>query len=53
MVVLLNAGRPLSLYLAKLLIMLLLGGCNTGVTASVMITAVIAGVIALRFTKKR
>ncbi len=38
--VLLQAGKPFSFYLAKVIMMLLLGGCNT-----VMYPALIAGVV--------
>ena len=39
---LLESSKPLSLYLAKLLIMLLLGGCNSGLGVSGVVAVVIA-----------
>ena len=47
---LLQAGKPFSFYLAKMLIMLLLGGCNSGMTISV--AAVILVLIAMKFRRK-
>ena len=48
---LLQASRPFSFYLAKMLIMLLLGGCNSGINP-VFVNAVILGLIVLKFPRR-
>ena len=50
MVGFLNAGTPLSLYITKILLMLLAGGCNIGI-GIVGITAI--GVSAIYFIRNR
>ena len=49
---LLQAGRPFSFYLAKILLALLLGGCSSGINPAI-IPIVILGVIALKFPRRR
>ncbi|MBQ7219807.1 MAG: leucine-rich repeat domain-containing protein [Synergistaceae bacterium] len=48
---LLNAGKPFSLYLAKMLIMLLMGGCNSGISPSA-VSVIIAGILIIKLWKK-
>lgn len=48
---LLQASRPFSFYLAKMLIMLLLGGCSTGINP-LFVNAVILALIVLKFPRK-
>ena len=48
---LLSAGKPFSLYLAKMLIMLLLGGCSSGINPSI-IPVIILSLIVLKFPRK-
>ena len=48
---LLQASRPFSFYLAKMLIMLLLGGCSSGINP-LFVNAVILGLIVLKFPRK-
>ena len=50
MIGLLNAGKPLSFYLAKLILALLLGGCYTGFG---VFCIVVASAIAIKFFRKR
>ena len=52
MVGLLNSSKPFSFYLGKLLLSLLLGGCNTGFVPS-MISIVVLCAIVFRCLKKR
>ncbi|MBQ7216306.1 MAG: leucine-rich repeat domain-containing protein [Synergistaceae bacterium] len=52
MVGLLQAGKPFSLYLAKLIIMLLLGGCTTGIGLS-FTGAVILSIIAAKLIRRK
>ena len=48
---LLQAGKPFSLYLAKLIIMLLLGGCSSGINPSI-VPVIILGLIVIKFPRK-
>ncbi|MBR0095001.1 MAG: hypothetical protein IJP91_06960 [Synergistaceae bacterium] len=52
MVGLLNAGKPFSFYLGKLLIALLMGGCNTGAIPGA-VSAAVLGFIILRARRRR
>ena len=52
MVGFLNAGKPFSVYLARMIIMLLLGGCNSGLVPGVL-SAVILGVVIIKFCRRR
>ena len=52
MVGLLEAGKPFSLYVARIILMLLLGGCNTGINPS-LITAAITLLLAREIWRKR
>lgn len=52
MVGVLNASKPLSLYIGKILLALLMGGCNTGFGVAVL-ALVVGGVFILRKNKKR
>ena len=49
MVGFLNAGKPMSLYIAKLILALLLGGCNTGIVPAISLA--LLGVIVLKHRK--
>ena len=50
MVGMLNAGTPFSVYLTKLIIMLLMGGCDAGLGLAGLI---VLGLSAIYFTKHR
>ena len=52
MVGLLNAGKPMSFYIAKLILALLLGGCTTGFVPSAISLAVF-GFVVLKHRKKK
>ena len=52
MVGLLNAGKPFSFYLGKLLLAILMGGCNTGAIPGT-VSAAVLGFIILRARRRR
>ena len=47
----LNAGKPFSLYLAKILLALLAGGCTSGFTPSA-VSLIIAGIIIMKLIRR-
>ena len=53
MVGLLSAGKPFSFYLAKMILMLLMGGCSTGVNTAVISGVVIALIVLKLKIRKR